>query len=213
MRGLGRADVHPEIGRARATSEMVRFDYGRMADQVQNARKDGMLIDFSRLICAHFGKIVEEMSAREGRPISAHNNKTLFLEAIDIWCRKRFCNHGRQGASWTTSPIDVIKHAMGPFYGSMELEDPSRYRMSRQPMPPAYVGTHEDAIATALGLCACLEIQPLQFRLGMNEGVPEHIWGRAQADGKWYDVDFSSPEFKLGDHRKFSEYEEVEIPL
>jgi hypothetical protein len=211
-------------GLARATSDSIRFDYGRMAQQVQDARKDGVMIDFSRLICAHFGKMVEYWSSREGRPVSAHNNKTLFLEAIDIWCRARFCDQsgrvsmngaslGRASGTWTSSPKDVLEHAMKPFYGAMALDDPSRYRMGRQPMPPSYVGTHEDAIATALGLCACLEVQPLQFRLGINDGVPEHIWGRAHADGKWYDVDLSRPEFKLGDHLSFQSYEEVEIPL
>lgn len=214
MRGLGRA-----------TAEDVRFDYGRMAQMVQDARKDGLLIDFSRIICAHFGKLVEYWSSREGRPVSAHNNKTLFLEAIDVWCRARMCNGVGQKASmngnsmgysssaWTSSPEDVIKHAMGPFYAAMALDDPSKYRMGRQPATPAYVGTHEDAIATALGLCACLEVQPLKFRLGINDGRTQHIWGYVHADGKWYDVDLSRPEFKLGDHLDFQSVEEVEIPL
>lgn len=221
---MGRAVT--DSSRARSGGH-VRFDYGRMAQQVGDARKNGVCIDFSRIICAQFGKMVEHWSGREGKPVSAHNNKTLFLEAIDIWCRARLgnrqessqwtpsMNYSRSPNSdtWTSNPMDVIEHAMKPFYAAMALDDPSRYKMGRQPAPPAYVGTHEDAIATALGLCACLEVQPLQFRLGMNDGQPEHIWGRVHADGKWYDIDLSRPEFKLGDHMSFQEYEEVEIPL
>jgi len=200
MRGLGRV-----------TADRVRFDYGRLAQTVQDTRKDGMLIDFARQICARFADMVKYWSGREGRPMAVHNNKTLFLEAVDIWCRKRFCNSG--SGQWTTNPVDVIKHAAGPYFAAMELDDPSRYRMPRQAPPPSYVGTHEDAIATALGLCACLEVQPLQFRVGLVNGTPEHVWGRAHADGKWYDIDFSRPEFKLGDYMEFQDYEEVEIPL
>ena len=207
---MGRAVT--DSSRARSGGR-VRFDYGRMAQQVGDARKNGVCIDFSRIICAQFGKMVEHWSAREGKPVSAHNNKTLFLEAIDIWCRRRLSDQGEPKGAWTSNPMDVIEHAMKPFYAAMALDDPSRYKMGRPPAPPAYVGTHEDAIATALGLCACLEIQPLQFRLGINDGQPEHIWGRVHADGKWYDVDLSRPEFKLGDHMSFQEYEEVEIPL
>lgn len=212
---------------ARATSDAVRFDYGRMAKIVQDARKNGIMIDFSRLICAHFGKLVEWWSAYEGRPVSAHNNKTLFLEAIDIWCRSRLCapdqtngsngsmgfRAAEQNGSWTRDPKDVIEHAMEPWYEAMALDDPSKYRMTRRSAPPAYAGSHEDAIATALGLCACLEVQPLQFRVGMKNGEPAHIWGRIQADRKWYDMDLSRPDFKLGDYMNFDSYEEVEIPL
>lgn len=200
MRGLGKV-----------SAENVRFDYGRLAQMVQDSRKDGMLIDFGRNICAHFQEMVKYWSAQEGRPVSGHNNKTLFLEAVDIWCRKRFCNSG--GSTWTSNPKDVIEFTMKPYYEAMALDDPSRFKMGRPGKPPSYVGTHEDAIAIALGLCACLEVQPLQFRLGINNGTPEHIWGRAHADGKWYDMDFSRPEFKLGDYLEFQDYEEVEIPL
>lgn len=200
MRGLGR--IAP-------TS--VIFDYGRLAQTVQDTRKDGMLIDFARQLCARFADMVKYWSGREGRPVSVHNNKVLFLEGIDIWCRKRFCNSG--SSEWTTNPVDVIKYGAGPYSAAMELDDPSRYRMPRQGPPPSYVGKHEDAVAMALGLAACLEIQPLQFRVGLTDGVAQHIWGRAHADGKWYDLDFSRPDFKLGDFMEFPDYEEVEIPL
>lgn len=191
--------------------EGIGSDISRMAEAVQDARKDELLIDFSRLINTHYGKMVEHQSTAEGRPVSAHNNKTVFLEATDLWFRSVF-SRGERPPQGVKTARELIGHVMRPVYEAMALEDPSRWR-GRLQAPPPFSGTYVDALCTELGLCACLEIQPLRFRFGIDKGVVKHVWGRVSADGRWWDTDISEPEFRLGDHMRFEEYDEVEVPL
>lgn len=194
-----------------AVADGITSEINRMVDQVRDARKDGLFLDFSRLLTTHFGKMVEESSAREGNPVSAHNHKTLFLEAIDLWSRGAFLRGARPGPA-VRSPRALIAAVMEPFYASMMLEDPSRWKGRLLP-PPAYEGAHVDAVAAELGLAACLEIAPIRLRFGLEGGVPRHVWGRVMADRRWFDTDISRPEMGLGDHLEFEEYDEVDVPL
>lgn len=181
-----------------------------MADVIVQARKDSLLIDFARVLAAHYGKMIEHFSGLEQRPISAHNNKTLFLEGIDIWCRSRFTRAGSQSV---TDPREIVAWTMTPYYESMALDDPAAYRGARRGQPPAYEGNPDDATALMLGLCATLDIAPIRIRLGLVEGKPVRAWGRVHADGKWYDTDINDPALALGEHQEFEDYQELEVPL
>jgi hypothetical protein len=205
------------------TFDGIRFEIGRMVKYVQDARKDPLMIDTARIICANFGKFVEEMSRRDGKTISAHNNKTIYVEAIDIWCREYFCyvndppnveviQTAPRMVKQTKIPRDVIEHLMEPFYRAMEESDPSFHRSSYTP-PPMFIGDCDEAVTIFCSLCACMEIAPIRFRFGGNDGTLHHVWARVQADGNWYDSDLTEPNFKLGDFSNFQAYEEVEIPL
>lgn len=193
----------------------IAFDMGRMTKMVEETRKDALSLDFARIIGTQFARMVEKFSTVEGQPVPAHNNKTLFLEAIDIWCRRKLGCAGQAapGQPWTEDPKDVVRAVMRPWYEAMDLEDPSRYRMGAPPPCPVYVGRHEDATAYFLGLCSCLEVGPVALKFGKTDGVYEHVWGKVMADRRWYESDLSNPDFKLGDHFEFADYEEVEIPL
>jgi hypothetical protein len=200
----------------RMTERTKELDFGRMAKAVADARKDGLLVDFSRLICVHYARMVEHVSGLNGNRVASHNNKTLFLEAIDLWCRARLSGMpmglGRRGpaSGSTEDPAEVVEHAMRPYYEAMAMDDPSRYRIGRREPPPLYTGSPIDALCLELGLCACLDVTPIHFKVGLRDGKPERVWGRVQADEKWYDTDPSEPDFVLGDHAKYPEYQEME---
>lgn len=195
-------------------------DVGRLSKAVADGRKDGLLIDCARLVATHYGKMVEHFSTQEGRPIAAHNNKTLFLEGLDYWCRAIFT--GQNGRSGTTEdPKEVILAIMEPWYEAMEQDDPAKFKMSRRIAVPAYVGSQQDAIGAELGMLACLDVTPIQLRYGVNgvrigssvSDVQGKVWGRVQADGKWYDTDPMEAGFGLGNFVQHDRYEDVEIPL
>lgn len=199
-----------------AETVTMKIDPASMVGSIQKARSNALMIDFSRQICAQFGKMVEHYSKLEGGSVSAHNNKTLFVEAIDIWCRTVFNQGGRReltGPTGERDPKAIAAFVMTPWYEAMALDDPSAYRMGARRPPPAYVGSVADATAFQLGCAACLEIQPLRIAVGMEGGEVRHVWGKLKADGKWYDSDVSTPRLRLGERGEYPEYDEIEVPL
>lgn len=206
---LGIAEAEPEGD----PFEDLPDDLRRLARKVADGRKDAVFVDCARLVGVHYGKMVERISAAEGRPVSAHNNKTLFLEAFDTWCRALLSPAPRPSSGATEDPREVFAHMMRPWYEAMELDDPSAYRMGRQAPPPAYVGTPEDATCAVLALAGCLDVAPVRFVVGVRDGRPERLWGRVLADGAWYDTDVNEPLAALGDRPQFDEYQEIEVPL
>lgn len=198
------------------------LDYRRLAECIAAGRKDEVVIDFGRLLSAHYGKLVEHVSGLEGEPISAHNHKTLFLEGMDITCRKVFgpdssygvkpSMNGRRGAS-TEDPKEIIEYLIRPWYESLKLDDPSKYRMRNVGPMPVYVGTPEDATCMMLSLAASVDITPINLRWGMQNGEPVRVWGKVKADRNWYDTDINAPNFTLGQFGEFEAYEEAEVPL
>lgn len=198
----------PTMGRKKT------LDAQRLVDQVLDGRRDELLVECSRFICGHFGRMAEHFSRKERRPVTAHNNRLLFLEAIDIFCRSHLS--GLSGKGWgspTEDPKDIVAHVMTPYFKALELEDPAKYRMPRQNPPPAYKGNDADATCMMLALCAAIDVTPLRLRFGLEDGEPERVWGQVYIDGKWYDSDVLKPELRLGEHDKFDDYQEVDIPL
>lgn len=186
-------------------------DTERMANAIVQGRKDPLLIDCARLLATHYGKMIEHFSGLEKKPMSAHNNKTLFLDGLDLWCRSRFA--GRNGNQGVENPRELAAWVMEPNYEALSLADPSQYRMKARGEPPAYVGSPDDATSCMLALCATLDIAPIRIRLGIRDGKAVRAWGKVYADGKWYDTDINDPNLALGEFGKFDDYEEMEVPL
>lgn len=226
--GRALSEPSPVINEVRRTAlpdtfEGIRFEIGRMSKYVQEARGDAVVIDCARLAASHWAKMVEEMSARQGNPVSTHNSKAIALEGIDLWCRQHFCyqNDGtnveviqtpRRMANMTKIPKDVLKHFIEPFYRAFEQSDPSFYRGSYSP-PPLFVGDCDEAAIMVCSMAAALDITPVSFRFGGGGGTLHHVWARIFADGEWYDSDVTEPEYKLGQTSQFDHYESYEIPL
>lgn len=195
-----------------AETAMPEMNVKRLAKAVADGRKDGLLIDCSRLLAAHYGKMVEHFSGAEGSPVAVHNNKTLFLEGLDLWCRKIFT--GREGRVGTTEDAkEIVLMVMEPWYEAMEQDDPSQYKIGRPRPLPAYTGSPEDVIAVELGLAACLDVAPINLRYGLTGDRPERVWGRVKADGNWYDTDPNDARLTLGQYLEYPSYEELEVPL
>ncbi len=196
------------------------FDYKGLAACIAAGRKDELIIDFARLLSAHYGKMVEHFS---NGGVPAHNNKTLFLEAADVWCRKNFApitdraamglhNHQSWGSE-TEDPREVVEYYMTPWYESLKLEDPSLYRMRNMGAPPLYVGSAIDATCMMLSICASVDVTPIMLRMGKRDGKVARIWGKIQADGNVYDSDINDSMLVLGEHHEFDDYDEAEVPL
>lgn len=205
------------------TFDGIRWEIGRLVRYVQDGRKNPVVIQAARLASAHYAKFVEEMSAREGRPVDVWQNKVVQLEGLFLFCRHHFFyvndpeqievvstpeNQVRQ----TRVAIEVLRDIMEPFYRAMEARDPSFYRGSYTP-PRLYIGDCDEAIGLLLAMAAALQIVPVRFVFGGNGGQLHHVWARAYADGQFWDADLTERRFNLGEKLGFEAEEELEVPL
>jgi hypothetical protein len=205
------------------TFDGIRFEIGRMAKYVAEARRDPVVIDAARQAASRWAKIVQQLSEEEGRPIDVHNNKTIALEGIDIWCRQNFFYQNdpagiemlqtpRRMVRSTRVPREILEHFMEPFYSALEQENPNfdRRSIAAQPM---FVGDCDEAATIICAMAAAIDITPVAFAFGGDGGTLHHTWAKVQADGEWYDCDITEPSFRLGDKSRFDAYEEYEVPL
>lgn len=145
----------PRPGQSRRTAipdnwNGIRFEIGRMRSYVRAARTDGVVVDCARVVGVGYAKMAEELAARRGENVRAHNNKGLMLEGLDLWCREHFCyvndppgkevlqTPGRM-VRFTRVPRDVIRHILEPLYRAMEEYDPTLRPRDHEP-PPVFIG-------------------------------------------------------------------------
>jgi len=205
------------------TFDGIRFEIGRMAKYVVEARRDPVVIDAARMAASQWGRIVAELSERDGNPVEVHNNKTIALEGIDLWCRAHFCyQNDPAGIEMLQTPRRMIKstqmgrevllHMMEPFYKALEAENPN---FDRRTLPPQqiFVGDCDEAATIVCAMAAAIDITPVAFAFGGDGGTLHHTWAKVQADGEWYDSDVTEPTFRLGDKSRFDHYEEYMVPL
>lgn len=205
------------------TFDGIRFEIGRMAKYVAEARRDPVVIDAARMAASQWAKIVEQLSQEEGDPVDVHNNKTIALEGIDIWCRSHFVYQNdpagiellqtpRRMVRYTRMPREVLAHFMEPFYRALEQENPS-FDRARVAPAPVFSGDCDEGATIVCAMAAALDITPVSFAFGGNDETLHHTWARVKADGTWYDSDITEPTFRLGDRSNFDHYEEYEVPL
>lgn len=213
LRGLGRGGRLGEEATASEARKALPEGFRRLAERVADGRRDPVLIDASRLVAAHYGRMVENFSDLEGNRVSAHNNKALFLEGLDIFSRALFAGPAGMSGRTTENPDEIVAHVMRPWYEALELPDPRLYRMGPQEPPPAFVGDPADAQCAMLAMCAALDVTPVRIAAGVQDGKAERVWGRVRADGTWYDVDVADPTLALGEAPGYADVQEIEVPL
>lgn len=228
----------PRDGEVRRTAlpdtwDGIRFEIGRMLQYVKDAAKDPIVREHTRRICGQY----LEMAGSEGRSMDGADPAAVCLEAIDAWCRDHFAyvndppgievlQTPRRMVKQTRVPPEVLASVMAPFYDAMgAVEDPQRVQDYRP--PPLCWGDCDEGGVLTLGHCACAPIEraslgqegpkaglgPLRFRFGGHDGTLHHVWSFIRCGDKWWDVDLTEPDYKLGDHSRFDHYEEVEVPL
>lgn len=205
------------------TFDGIRFEIGRMAKYVAEARRDPVVIDAARQAASRWALIVQQLSEQDGNPIDVHNNKTIALEGIDIWCRQHFCYQNdpagiefiqtpRRMIKTTQMSRDVLMRFMEPFYRALESENPAFQRGSVAPASIC-IGDCDEGSILVCAMAAAIDITPVAFAFGGDGGTLHHTWAKVNADGEWYDSDITEPSFRLGDKSRFDHYEEYEVPL
>lgn len=205
------------------TFDGIRFEIGRMAKYVAEARRDPVVIDAARQAASQWAKIVERLSEQEGNPINVHNNKTIALEGIDVWCRNHcvyqsdpagieLIQPARRMIKTAQLPRAVLEPFMEPFYRALERDDPAFNRAS---MPPAQVCSTDcdECSILVCSMAAAIDITPVAFAFGGDGGTLHHTWARVMADGVWYDSDITEPSYQLGEKSGFDHEEEYVVPL
>ena len=205
------------------TFDGIRFEIGRMAKYVAEARRDPVVIDAARMAASQWAKIVERLSEEDGNLVDVHNNKTIALEGIDVWCRNHrvyqsdpagieLIQTPRRMVKTARMPREILERFMEPFYRALEAENPS---FNRATLPPAQVVSMDcdEAAILICSMAAAIDITPVAFAFGGDGGTLHHTWARVQADGHAYDSDITESTFRLGDKSSFDHEEEYVIPL
>jgi hypothetical protein len=231
----------PKDGEVRRTAlpdtwDGIRFEIGRMLQYVKDAADDPLMQEHTRRICGQYFEMAQSLAGAEGRSMDDADPASVCLEAIDAWCRDHFAyvndppgievlQTPRRMMKQTKVPPEVIQSVMSPFYDAMAaVEGPERVKDYRP--PPLCWGDCDEGGVLTLGHCACAPVErpalgggmkgglgPLQFRFGGHDGTLHHVWSFIRCGDKWYDVDLTEPDYKLGDHSRFEHYEVVEVPL
>ena len=194
-----------------------------MVKYVQDARRDKVVIDTARIVATQYAAFIEQMSDERGERIDAYNNKVLFAQGLDLWCRYHFTYVNDPTAYEVTQtpnrmirmtkvPIDVLRKIMEPFYAAMEELEPTFHRGSHSPRAQ-FVGDCDEPHCVFLGMCACLDLGDPRFAFGGQGDHLHHVWGRIYIDEVPYDSDFTAPGLQFGEKLEFDNYDEVEIPL
>lgn len=205
------------------TFDGIRFEIGRMAKYVAEARRDPVVIDAARMAASQWATLVARLSEQEGNPIDVHNNKTIALEGIDIWCRNHcvyqsdpagieLIQTSKRMIKAAKMPRAVLESFMEPFYRALEKENPAFSRVANPAAQICSMDCDEGAILVC-SMAAAIDITPVAFAFGGDGGTLHHTWARVMADGTWYDSDITEPSYRLGEKSGFDHEEEYIIPL
>lgn len=215
------------------TFDGIRFEIGRMAKYVDSARTDPWMAAFAANVCQRYGRLAGRIPGLDGKSLSAADQRLVFCEALDLWCREHFAyvndppnieviQTPKRMVKQTMVPVEVEKHILEPFYEEFEMANPSFYMKGYVP-PPLYFGDCDEAVCCYLGLCVSMprsgaamngpESAPVRcfFRFGGNDGTLHHVWAKVKVDEQDIDADHTEPGFKIGDFSRFEAYEEVEV--
>jgi len=221
----------PKDGEVRRTAlpdtfDGIRFEIGRMCQYVKDARKDSVMLEHCRQVCAEYLAAAEERAERERRPF---DRNVAFLQAAEAWCRENYVyvndppnieviQTPRRMVKWTRVPPEVIRHITDPLLSAMEDAAPG-FDARRYTPPGICPGDCDEGSCLMVSHCVCIaacmgaDIGPFRFRFGGNDGTLHHVWAYVRCGGKWWDCDLTEPGYRLGDHSGFEAYEEVEVEL
>lgn len=197
----------------------IRFEVGRAVEYVRQGRTDPLVVDTARYVSMLSRETAEQM----GFEVTPENAKLIDLEGLFYWVRNKFCyvddptgaevmqtaarmirqmETPREILEWIWAPIrDGMAEARGVDQGLLHVPEGKA------------IGDCEEGVILILTLAASLDIAPIKFRFGGNEGTLHHVWGSAFAGGEWREMDVTQKHLAFDQHLPFDHYDEFEIEL
>lgn len=182
----------------------IRFTISRMAQYIQDGRKDPLVIATARKIAA--------LSNTGHRPTGPRERLRHF-RAIHAWCVSNF--------AFVSDPVNIellqtpnrmLRELQIPTLLQRAIWGPLRKQDWSPRCPaPKMTGDADEATVISLALAAAIGIEPLRIVLGGTEGTAHTCWGAARIVDDWVSLDVLHPKF--GGHQKVLEIEHLDVPL
>lgn len=197
----------------------IRFEIGRMIQYVKEGRLDPLVIDTAR----YYAMLARDTAEQLGFSVTPDNAKLIDLEGIFLSVQANFVyvDDPTNGEVLQTAPRmilqmktphEVLAWMWGPIRDGMATVrgvDPSSLSLPAGKV----VGDCDEAATLVLALAAAMDIGPLKFRFGGNDGQLHHVWASAMADGEWRDMDATQRQLGFDQHLPFDHFDEQEVAI
>lgn len=197
----------------------IRFEVARMVEYVRAAKRDPLVVDTGRYIAERSAAAIEQM----GYPTSTMTDserKLLFVEGIIYWCQENFfyvCDPS--GIEYMQTPGRMIRQQRSPAELLEIFFDPINRRMAHargvdpaSSMPDGRaVGDCEEGVILSLSLCVALDIVPVRFEFGGNDGTLHHVWSGVHTGEAWHQFDVTQPTLGLDQVLPFENYDTLDF--
>lgn len=200
----------------------IRFEVRRMVEYVRMARKDPLVVDTARYIAERSGAAADAMGYPT-QSMTDQDKKLLFLEGILYWCQESYfyvCDPN--GIEYIQTPDRMMRQKNTPeemlklFWGPISTRmaqargiDPSTLQMP----DGRAIGDCEEGVTLALSLCVALDITPVRFQFGGNEGTLHHVWCGVHAGGDWHQFDVTQSGYGLDQVIPFENYDHLDFEV
>lgn len=201
------------------TFDGIRFEVSRMLESVKDSRREPLVVDTARYLAQ--GAV--DYAIQMGENVTEANQKLYMLEGFHWWCQHYcFFLQDPTGIEYfqipqrmirqKLTPVEILEWIWSPVRNGMALSrgiDPS----SLSTPEGKASGDCEEFVALELAFCVSVDIYPVKFIFGGNDGTLHHVWGAAHTGDGWHQSDPTQKGFKLDETLPFDHYDEVEVPL
>jgi len=197
----------------------IRFEVGRAVQYVKEGGADPLVVDTARY-CA---MLARDTAEQLGFPVTPENAKLIDLEGVFLWVQANFVyvddptgvevmQTAPRMLRQKMTPHEVLEWMWAPIRDGMALArgiDPSELSCPEGKV----IGDCEEAACLLLAMAAALDIGPLKFRFGGNDGQLHHVWASAMAGGEWRDMDATQRQLGFDQFLPFDHFDELEVEL
>lgn len=198
----------------------IRFEVSRMVEYVRAAKRDPLVVDTARYIAERSAAASDQM----GSPVVAMSDserKLLFVEGIVYWCQENYfyvCDpagielmqtSGRMIRQQRT-PRELLEVFFNPIMNRMAQArgvDPSGIHMP----DGRAIGDCEEGVVLSLSLCVALDIVPVRFEFGGNDGTLHHVWSGVHTGEAWHQFDVTQPTLGVDQVLPFENYDTLDF--
>lgn len=198
----------------------IRFEVQRAVEYVREGRKDPLVVDTARYIAYLAADTAKQMGASDEEA----NSKLTAFEGIHYWCQANFhyvqdptdieyMQTANRMIRQKYTPAEILEWIWKPIAEGMANVRGFDISELKLPEGKAIGDCEEAAPVLVCSLCVALDIYPVKFIFGGNDGTLHHVWAGAHTGDGWHESDITQTRFKLDETVPFDHHDELIVPL